>query len=233
MVNGFRKSSAEFIPHEARSIIRPDVRGLVAVALTIVRRPTMIALPTFTLALAQLLNKTPQNVVNVHQKGALKVSPPQQHPIPGSTPPERRPTEQKSRKTLPARTDDRPFSVSPASLKITATEPPAPTNIDHPAVATNFGGLFFLLNAFLALKLYGDFTRPGDGLKGLSPFELMHLLGTRWFGAAFKADPIAPLLIALAGLEPGERPGRLFEPPRWTVPGSAGSTIFRVTSRRG
>ena len=93
-----------------------------------------------------------------------------------------------------------------------------PDAIEHPSIHTAYAGLFFLLNSFFVLKLYGDFTRPGDSLKGLSPFELMHLLGTRWFGATFARDPLAPLLIKLAGLEPGERPGRLFEPPTWTVP---------------
>jgi hypothetical protein len=85
-------------------------------------------------------------------------------------------------------------------------------------VTTEFGGLFFLLNVFLALGLYGDFTRPGEGLRGLSPFELMLLLGERWFGKAFKADPLAATLRDLAGLQPDEACGRHFDAPVWTVP---------------
>jgi hypothetical protein len=216
--SGCSKTIAEFIPSEARSIIRPDVRLLVAVALTIVRRPTMIALPTFAQALAQLLNKTPQNVVLHQQMKALNSASPRKRPIPERKTPDARPTEQKSRKTPRARGADHPVPDAPSPPEIITAEPPAPTNIDRRTITTDYGGLFFVLNAFLSLRLYGDFTRPGDGLKGLSPFELMHMLATRWFGASFKTDPIAALLITLAGLEPGDRPGRLFEPPQWAVP---------------
>ena len=86
------------------------------------------------------------------------------------------------------------------------------------AIASERAGLFFLLNIFLALGLYGDFTDPVRRVRGLSPFELLLLLGRHWLGPGLEADPIALVLRSLAGLGPRERPGRHFEAPPWKVP---------------
>lgn len=202
------------IAPEAHAIAQPDLRRIVAIALIIVRRPTLIVTRAFAARLDEF--------VIAPKKIAAKVI------IPIATVVER-PTPLTLVSTYPAtrrRTGapKRNIALNPAAQILAPPRTPAtaetavPVAIERPSITSAYAGLFFLLNSFLALKLYGDFTRPGDGLKGLSPFELMHLLGTRWFGAAFAKDPVAPLLIKLAGLEPREKPGRLFEPPIWSVP---------------
>ncbi|WP_310497043.1 hypothetical protein [Sandarakinorhabdus sp.] len=111
--------------------------------------------------------------------------------------------------------------AAPRSLPETA--PPTPIRADLLAassleIGSNFAGLFFLFNAFTALALYGDFTRPHARLPGLSPFALLAWLGRRWFGAAFVADPLHGLLRELAGLGPRQRLTAQFEAPVWAVP---------------
>lgn len=85
-------------------------------------------------------------------------------------------------------------------------------------IASEYAGLFFLLNIFLSLGLYGDFTDPARRLRGLSPFELLLMLGRHWCGAGFARDPIEPALRSLAGLGKSERVGRDFEAPVWEAP---------------
>lgn len=109
---------------------------------------------------------------------------------------------------------------SPAAQTATATHriasrEPASHTADQ-AVATRFGGMLFVLNALLALELYGDFSRPDRRLLGLSPFTLLARLGSIWFGRNFRADPLHTALLALAG-EGESAPD--FMPPDWAVPG--------------
>ncbi|MGO1068728.1 hypothetical protein [Lysobacter sp. CA199] len=66
-------------------------------------------------------------------------------------------------------------------------------------VASEFGGLFYLLNIALTLGLYADFTAPRAANLPLSPWDWLLWIGNDWFGAELRADPIAPLLAALAG----------------------------------
>jgi hypothetical protein len=108
---------------------------------------------------------------------------------------------------------------------ILPAQQPEFADIHHPLeIDSQFAGLFFLINVFIALDLYGDFSRPGIGLRGLSPFELLLLLGRIWFGRAFKADRISATLLSLSGLRARSRPGRHFEVPlreppgRWFLP---------------
>ena len=106
-------------------------------------------------------------------------------------------------------------------------------------VHTAFGGVFYLLNAFLALGLYGDFTAPRTPGLALSPWDLLALTGREWFGREFMRDPVWRTLAELAGRESGEPPGHLFEPPNdWITPDSwlapwraAGLTVPRVATR--
>ncbi|MBA4175718.1 MAG: hypothetical protein C0505_04035 [Leptothrix sp. (in: Bacteria)] len=62
------------------------------------------------------------------------------------------------------------------------------------ALDTRFGGLFFVLNAALALGLYGDFTQPRSAGLAHSPWQLLWALGRRWGGRGFSADPLSRLL---------------------------------------
>jgi hypothetical protein len=78
-----------------------------------------------------------------------------------------------------------------------------------PRVRTGFGGIFYLLNAALAMGWYSDFTAPrGPNLK-LSPWDWLALVGRAWFPRSFARDPVAGLLAQLAA-----RQGRVLRRPR-------------------
>jgi hypothetical protein len=82
-----------------------------------------------------------------------------------------------------------------------------------PAVETELGGIFYLLNFALYLRLYGD----EDNLP-LSPWELIELLGRRLLDdARSDTDPVWPLLAALAGRDEHEPAGAHFSPPDTTL----------------
>jgi hypothetical protein len=82
-----------------------------------------------------------------------------------------------------------------------------------------FGGLFYLLNALLGLELYSDFSQPRGRNLALSPWDLLAMLGARWFGPAFAADPVSGFLADLAGRTPRRRPGAGFVAPKtWVTP---------------
>jgi hypothetical protein len=67
-------------------------------------------------------------------------------------------------------------------------------------IATRYGGAFFLINALLALEVYGDFTRPRSRLVHVSPWRLVAELARTLLGDARDAsDEIWPLLDELAG----------------------------------
>lgn len=85
-------------------------------------------------------------------------------------------------------------------------------------VDTAYGGLLYLLNAALAMGLYGDFCAPRQRGLALSPWDWLALVGQAWWGRALKQDPLWPLLAQLAGRPPGQQPGLDFIPPEDTVP---------------
>jgi hypothetical protein len=74
---------------------------------------------------------------------------------------------------------------------------PAAEHASH--VRTQFGGIFYLLNAALALKLYADFTSPRGANLSISPWSWLALIGREWFGREFVRDPVWRLLAGLAG----------------------------------
>ncbi|EXI67925.1 MAG: hypothetical protein AW08_01529 [Candidatus Accumulibacter adjunctus] len=93
------------------------------------------------------------------------------------------------------------------------------TAFEGRVVATEFGGLFCLINAALALGLYGDFTMPAERGIDLSPWDFLALAGEHLAGAEFRGDPAWPLLAQLAGRTEGEAPGAHFAPPpEWRMP---------------
>ena len=84
---------------------------------------------------------------------------------------------------------------------------------------TRFGGLLFLLNLFLSLELYSDFTKPSKTSFALSPWDLLALIAERWCGPSLHQDPIWSLLEQLSGREFAEPPGSSFRAPkRWRIP---------------
>jgi len=98
-------------------------------------------------------------------------------------------------------------SVAPAASAITSSLEMAPR------VETQFGGLFYLLNAALAMGFYGDFTAPLARNLELSPWDWLALVGRAWFGTDLREDPVWNLLAGLAGRTPEEEPDRDFHPP--------------------
>jgi hypothetical protein len=88
-------------------------------------------------------------------------------------------------------------------------------------VRTEFGGVFYLLNAALALELYADFTTPRTQGLALSPWDLLALVGRAWFGTSFVRDPVWRVLAALAGRAGHDVPATAFDAPReWVLPDS-------------
>lgn len=74
---------------------------------------------------------------------------------------------------------------------------------------TDFAGLWFVCNAFLALGLYGDFSRPTEGMLALAPSRLLDRLALRWFGSRYRGDPLHKAL-GRSGADPPL-------PRRWQV----------------
>jgi hypothetical protein len=94
-----------------------------------------------------------------------------------------------------------------------------PRTQDALCVRTEFGGIFYLLNAALALELYGDFAAPRAKGITLLPWDWLAIVGRDWFGAEFVRDPVWTLLSALAGRTDHDTPGRDFVAPRtWVIP---------------
>jgi len=114
----------------------------------------------------------------------------------------------------------------PATQAETTTAAPSPKAKSEqtpfiegaPRACTQFGGIFYLLNAALALKLYGDFTAPRTPGLALSPWDWLALVGRAWFGEEFVRDPVWTVLAELAGRAPKDAPDRDFAaPPEWRI----------------
>ena len=87
------------------------------------------------------------------------------------------------------------------------------------AVETNLGGIFYLINAALALNLYGDFTTPLEPGIELSIWDFLALTGREIAGKRIQSDPVWPLLARLACRDDDERPGAHFKAPdEWRIP---------------
>ncbi len=77
------------------------------------------------------------------------------------------------------------------------------------AIASDFAGLFFLLNAFLAMGLYPDFTRPADHGLALAPTRLLDRVALQHFGRRYRNDRLH------RALAPARKDPSL--PDRWQV----------------
>lgn len=121
-----------------------------------------------------------------------------------------------------------------ADVNVARLEPPAFAETPVPqtkataatielAIETKMGGAFYLINAALALNLYGDFTTPLEPGIDLSIWDFIALIGRRFVGERIEDDPIWQFLARLAGRFEGthtrEEPGARFKPPdEWRVP---------------
>lgn len=91
-----------------------------------------------------------------------------------------------------------------------APEQRVPEIITASRINTEFGGIFYLLNAALAMQFYSDFTAPRGANLKLSPWDWLALMGRAWFGREFVRDPVWGVLANLAG-----RKQRSLRRPRW------------------
>jgi len=103
-------------------------------------------------------------------------------------------------------------SPAPAALRVDDWLPVMPTR----RVETEYGGIFYLLNAWIEMGVYSDFTAPRGRNLAVSPWDLLALTGRTWFGEPFASDPVWALLADLAGRDPEEEPGgEVAMPPGW------------------
>jgi hypothetical protein len=112
---------------------------------------------------------------------------------------------------MTALVDSRP--AEPGVHAAAARATPLRRAATDPRIPTRYGGLFYLLNAALAMGLYGDFTQPLARTLALSPWDWLALVGRDWFGDDLVDDPLWALLAEIAGRHDGEEPGRDLEPP--------------------
>jgi hypothetical protein len=101
-------------------------------------------------------------------------------------------------------------SVAPVARAAPTPALPPPLLAADTGFTTGYGGLLFLVNAFVALGLYPDFTRPRGARLEPSPLWLADRIGRYWFGAGYRRDPLAAWIAAHGA------PGRL--PDSWRVP---------------
>lgn len=120
-------------------------------------------------------------------------------------------------------TDSRAYNLQPSALAedlqpLALSADLQPVALVADRIETKLGGLFYLINAGLALNIYADFTRPLEPGLDLSIWEFVELVGRRLLAGKSKLDPVWTLLARLAGRK-GEQPGRFFEPPDdWRIP---------------
>lgn len=88
---------------------------------------------------------------------------------------------------------------------------PAAPKLDR--IATEWGGVIYLVNLALAAGLYPDFTAPARSGLALPLWDFLALLGERLIGEKFADDPLPGLLARLSCRAEEDPPGAEFEPP--------------------
>jgi hypothetical protein len=191
------------VPEASIPTLTGPACALLTLALALDRRPAVVRTPGFARALAAIAVDPPSALARTFAEESIGV--------PAAAP-------ARTRSAAPDKASP-PIRPAPVrSLERAAQAAPGTTPVFRAdaAIETRFGGIFFLLNALLAMGVYGDFTRPLAVPDAPSPFDLLALLGRHWFGARFRRDPIDARLADLAGRELGE-PIR-FAPSPWQVP---------------
>ncbi len=120
-----------------------------------------------------------------------------------------------------------PLSLSPAAP---GKGEPVPFLAPDAHFETGFGGLLFLLNAFVALGLYPDFTAPLGPRLAPSPLWLADRIGRHWFGAPWRRDPLAAWIAEHAAS--GRLPRAWHAEPDWLTDFATAAAPCR-TRRRG
>jgi hypothetical protein len=96
--------------------------------------------------------------------------------------------------------------------------------------ASDFAGLMFLLNAFLAMGLYPDFTRPAEAGLALAPTRLLDRLALHWFGSPYGGDQLHKALAPDAADPP--LPDRWQVEPAWLEAFAGEETAAITTTSR-
>ena len=218
---------------------QPQLRGLelrlLVSALLLVRAPAVVRSPAFARALARWRNAEAPGGARVPRAGdgvppsrtfdgaASDLIDLNSWPVEKSSP--RRDAATSTREACAPRTfADAPREIpttdvprrlendaifSPVDDEVMAPE----TGRDPERVASEWGGVFYLVNVALALGYYGDFTTPARPGLALPLWDFLALLGGQMIGDEFTADPLASLLARLSGRAENEPPGAWFEPP--------------------
>ncbi len=107
---------------------------------------------------------------------------------------------------------------NPSMFSTDATEE-SETEEFETIVRTDFGGVFYLLNLGLYLKLYRDFSEPSGDEIDLNIWGFVALLSRKFIGKNIEKDEVWQLLKYLAGRERDENFGEDFSPPdEWRIP---------------
>lgn len=133
-------------------------------------------------------------------------------------------TNEFSRRRAPAKNESKTrFIKSKTNLRRSELPIPAENNFAEPAeiteefsetiIETEFGGVFFLLNLGLYLKLYRDFTEAGEPEIDLNIWDFVAAVGLALIGEKLKRDSVWQLLKHLAGRKPDEDFGADFAAP--------------------
>lgn len=88
-----------------------------------------------------------------------------------------------------------------------------PAGPKHDRIASEWGGLLYLVNLAIAAGLYSDFAAPDRPGLALPLWDFLALLGERMIGEKFIDDPLSGLLARLSCRPAEDRPGAEFEPP--------------------
>lgn len=116
--------------------------------------------------------------------------------------------------------------VLPAAseVELIPPEPNPPSQTQRPVlhrnefIETSLGGLFFLVNLGLFLKLYGDFTKPAKKGIELPIWDFLDLLGHALLADNDTPDRVWSLLAELAGRNEDQQPGAYFNAPlEWCI----------------
>jgi hypothetical protein len=118
-------------------------------------------------------------------------------------------------------------SPGPAATR----QPISPVTLIAPdtSFTTGYGGLLFLINAFIALDLYPDFSRPKGNRLSPSPLWLADRIGRYQFGRPYRRDPLSTWIAAHA--EAGRLPHTWRAEPDWLVGFSVPATPCLSRSR--
>jgi hypothetical protein len=117
---------------------------------------------------------------------------------------------ERGNRNVPSASDERSGSGDRSAPEYDAIALPTP-NVER--IATEWGGVLYLINVAIGQGLYGDFTVPLQTGLALPVWDFLALVGEAFAGETFRADPLPRLFARLSGRGQDEPPGAEFEPP--------------------